>query len=908
MPLFAHIFAIAATLLMAGGVVLYDRAERQNLQSRERSEMVQELSAIRAALEGSVNSTLYLAQGMIAYVSANPGLSEAEFTAMARELMRQRSHIRNITLVRGERIAFVYPMEANRAVLGLNIFAHPVQGFSAKEALRSGNTVVGGPYDLVQGGRAFVSRTPIYVRKGGKSEYWGMASIPIDHDGIIADSGLLSSRQLKIALRGQDGSGERGDAFLGDGAIFDRPDAVKMTVTLPGGSWQLGAVMRVPSVQDVWWRYAAGLGAAGVFGVLIWALLWAFYRQKTLGAEVQNREEAWRTLTENLRETVFWTDGGCRLVYLSPSEDRLAWPERVGESWTALFSAREAAQVKAFAQAVIDGKSDSSKACFRADRGRYIQVHAGRMALPGGGYGLLGTLNDITAQIEAENQLSESRRDLAETHRIARLGGWQFDLAAQTLTLSAEYRRLHDEEDPQGPLTLPLEVFFRDFVHPQDAAVIRAAIDKAAADTENPDYHDTLEYRIVTAKGRVLNAWVHVRKKQGDPTVCVGVTQDITPLKEAQMALKASEARYRGFLEQLSDGVVVTQNGIIRYANEAMARLIGCAKSGLIGSQLTHYVSDEDKTRLMEFHRRRMNGLPSPNEYEVTMVRIDGTVRAVRNNAAMTEWDGQPAAIATVTDISERKAYENLLLLQKKQHEELLVQQSKMAAMGEMIAAIIHQFKQPMSAISLILQELPEEAAEGALTPDRLEVLTRQAMEQVEFMSKTADDFGNFFRPEKERSRFDPAQAVREVEKLLSRQLSAASIRVVYAPELFSCEVRGVCNEFKQVALNLMTNAKDAILSARRSGKLPAQETGVITVETRAQGAGMVMTVTDNGGGIPEAIIGRIFDPYFTTKEQGGTGVGLYMSKTIIESGFGGTITVENAPQGACFKITLPCA
>src|SRR5690606_28954160 len=107
-------------------------------------------------------------------------------------------------------------------------------------------------------------------------------------------------------------------------------------------------------------------------------------------------------------------------------------------------------------------------------------------------------------------------------------------------------------------------------------------------------------------------------------------------------------------------------------------------------------------TRLMEFHRRRMMGLPSPSEYELTMVRKDGTVRNVRNNAAMTEWDGQPASIATVTDISERKAYENLLLLQKKQHEELLIQQSKMAAMGEMIAAIIHQFKQPMSVISLI--------------------------------------------------------------------------------------------------------------------------------------------------------------------------------------------------------------
>lgn len=905
MPIFAHMTALLTTLLLVGATVLYDRTEERSLQSREHARVVQELSAIRASLEGAVNSTLYLAQGMIAYVSAHPELDEPAFTAMARELMRQRSHMRNITLVRGERIEYVYPEETNRVVRGLNIFTHPVQGLSAKEALRTGRTVVGGPYELVQGGRAFISRMPIYVRHASGARYWGMASIPLDYDGVIADSGILSSRDLQIALRGRDGLGENGEVFFGDAALFDRPGAVKMNVSLPQGSWQLAALSRPHAAPA--WRLTAGVALAVAVGALFWLLFRMHYRQRLLDRQAQSREQAWRTLTENLREVVFWTDAQGQLMYLSPSAHALFASARVGEVWSSLFSAPQREQAEALAREVISGEREGFRTCFKIERGRHVEVHAGRMVLPAGGFALAGTISDVTDRIEAEASLNESRQELAETQQIARLGGWQFDLRTQVLTLSAEYRRLHEEEEPSGPLSMPLALFLRNHVHPEDAATIRAAIEKAAADKTALGYRDWLEYRIITQKGRLLNAWVHVRKKENDPQVCVGVTQDITPLKEVQAALKASEARYRGFLEQLSDGVVITQSGIIRYINDAMARLIGYGKGEVIGTQVTDYVGDEDKTRLMEFHRRRMMGLPSPSEYELAMVRKDGTVRNVRNNAAMTEWDGQPASIATVTDISERKAYENLLLLQKKQHEELLIQQSKMAAMGEMIAAIIHQFKQPMSVISLILQEIPEEIAQMQDNPDRLPVLIRQALEQVEFMSKTADDFRNFFRPEKERSRFDPATAIKEVQKLLSRQLAAASIRVEYSVADDLCEVRGVCNEFKQVILNLMTNAKDAILHARQRSGQPQE--GVIRVDIGLGEDGSVaVRVEDNGGGIPEAIIDRVFEPYFTTKERQGTGVGLYMSKTIIESGFSGTIRAVNGKEGACFTLTLPCA
>jgi PAS domain S-box-containing protein len=253
--------------------------------------------------------------------------------------------------------------------------------------------------------------------------------------------------------------------------------------------------------------------------------------------------------------------------------------------------------------------------------------------------------------------------------------------------------------------------------------------------------------------------------------------------------------------------------------------------------------------------------------------------------------------------------------------ERLLVQQSRLAAMGEMIGAIAHQWRQPLNSVAAVIQDLGDAQAFGALDKPYLDRGVESAMRQIRFMSKTIDDFRNFFQPEKEKRLFDVKQAAAEVLTMLFSQLVANRIccSIVCAVHGlrftdFSGPIRacgemlllGYENEMKQVYLNLVANAKDAILEQRARGLASPEEQGMITLEFSRDGERITITVTDNGGGIPEDVLERLFEPYYTTKEQGrGTGIGLYMSKMIIEGNMGGRITARNVAAGAQFTIEV---
>ncbi len=241
--------------------------------------------------------------------------------------------------------------------------------------------------------------------------------------------------------------------------------------------------------------------------------------------------------------------------------------------------------------------------------------------------------------------------------------------------------------------------------------------------------------------------------------------------------------------------------------------------------------------------------------------------------------------------------------------EQVMIEQSKMAAMGEMIGAIAHQWRQPLNALGLYIQDMEDAYRYNELDLEYIQNTIKDSMRQINFMSKTIDDFRNFFKPSKVEQDFSVRESVDEVLQLLGPQLDSHYIREVSVEgDDGGSLVRGFKNEFEQVLVNIFSNAKDALLEQTCSGfditeaKINvtiAKEDGTIRIE-----------ICDNAGGIEEEVLGRIFEPYFTTKEQGkGTGIGLYMSKTIIEKSMNGTIEAENiqvgSRRGAKFTITL---
>jgi PAS domain S-box-containing protein len=233
-----------------------------------------------------------------------------------------------------------------------------------------------------------------------------------------------------------------------------------------------------------------------------------------------------------------------------------------------------------------------------------------------------------------------------------------------------------------------------------------------------------------------------------------------------------------------------------------------------------------------------------------------------------------------------------------REKEQMLIQQSRQAAMGEMISNIAHQWRQPLNTLALSVQEAKMMYFFGECNAEFMQENTAKSMELIQHMSQTIDDFRDYLKPDRAKTHFQVAEVVASTLLLVeaSFQHHRVSIEIVtrQAPVIF-----GYRNEFAQTLLNILNNARDAL--TEREIERPQ-----VTVTLSSEGERAVVTVTDNAGGIPEKIIDRIFDPYFTTKgPQAGTGLGLFMSKIIVEKNLGGSLTVRNTAQGAEFRIEI---
>lgn len=236
----------------------------------------------------------------------------------------------------------------------------------------------------------------------------------------------------------------------------------------------------------------------------------------------------------------------------------------------------------------------------------------------------------------------------------------------------------------------------------------------------------------------------------------------------------------------------------------------------------------------------------------------------------------------------------------QKEQEQLLIQQTRLAAMGEMIGNIAHQWRQPLNALGLILQNLKFSYEIGELDEKMIDKSVKKATMLTENMSKTIDDFRNFFRPNKAKENFKINEGITKAVELIESTFEHNNIKL--EKDFVSSEIEffGFANEFSQVILNLLTNAKDAVLENKIENPL-------IIIQTKIDDEYIYISIKDNGLGIKDEIINKIFEPYFTTKENSnGTGIGLYMSKIIVEKNMKGNLKVENTNKGAKFSIHIP--
>ncbi len=267
-----------------------------------------------------------------------------------------------------------------------------------------------------------------------------------------------------------------------------------------------------------------------------------------------------------------------------------------------------------------------------------------------------------------------------------------------------------------------------------------------------------------------------------------------------------------------------------------------------------------------------------------------------RLHEAHDELEAQSEELLKAHDELEARVAERTRELREK--DQLLIQQSRMAAMGEMINSIAHQWRQPLNSIGLIMQSLTLLQETGQLDGDNLASMEGQIMELLRHMSRTIDDFRDYFRPDREKVMFHVGRALEKTLSLVHVSFRNRNIttRVVVDEDAV---INGYQNEYSQVLLNILQNARDAFEKHQVGARM-------ITIVVGMENGRSVVTIADNAGGIPEEIIGKIFDPYFTTKgTKEGTGVGLFMSRAIIEKKMEGSLTARNTGEGAEFRIEV---
>ena len=248
-------------------------------------------------------------------------------------------------------------------------------------------------------------------------------------------------------------------------------------------------------------------------------------------------------------------------------------------------------------------------------------------------------------------------------------------------------------------------------------------------------------------------------------------------------------------------------------------------------------------------------------------------------------------------NLIEAKARENKEYQLRKVHEEMLIQQSKMALMGEMMDSVAHQWKQPLNALTLYSELIRNDFEEGNVDQTYIEKFRKDIQLQIDHMVNTLDEFRSFFRPDKEKQPFKLIDVLNSALFLAKDDILKHHI-LVKIEQQDEIVIEGFPNEFKHLILNIINNAKDAFIERDIKQRLILIR--LIKSEEKTQ-----LEIEDNAGGIPDEVIDTLFEANVTTKEEGkGTGIGLYMSQKIAQK-HQAKLWVENRKRGACFIVTF---
>lgn len=528
------------------------------------------------------------------------------------------------------------------------------------------------------------------------------------------------------------------------------------------------------------------------------------------------------------------------------------------------------------------------------------------------------TIYDVSEREAIKRALEANERNLIEAQRISKIGNWEYTYNPEGAKWSDETYNIF-ELDKSYVLNRETN---RKLIHPED---IEAHLELVQQNRINKKPHHSI-HRIITPSDKIKyveEKGYTIYDKDDKPIKVIGTIQDITEQKLIETELQISK-------NYLQEAQRIAKVGHYEYDfrsqivdwSEELSRIFGLDKENMkpdygVYRSLIHKDDIEEVDRIYNMAKEEKRGfsiiyrivtLQSEQKYleekgyfeldkNGTPVKVIGTMQDVTSNyIAKKALEESKKELAKINLDLEKRVRESIEKSREKDH--ILIQQSRHAVLGEMIGNIAHQWRQPLNEISILINDLEDAFSFGMLNKAYFDKTIDTVYHRLKYMSDTINDFSKMHTDDFKKEEFSPKQLIEKLIHFTAGSIKKDNIQIqLLTQDDFLCY--GLPNMLSHIVLNLLNNSRD-ILSERKTKKPK------IWIKLESIEDNYCIRVLDNGGGIEPEVIHKIFDPYFTTKDKKrGSGLGLYMVKSMVEKQMHGHVEVVNRRNGAEFKITL---
>jgi len=402
---------------------------------------------------------------------------------------------------------------------------------------------------------------------------------------------------------------------------------------------------------------------------------------------------------------------------------------------------------------------------------------------------------------------------------------------------------------------------------------------------ENPIVTKNGDERLIAWRNRLL------KDDEGNVTGILSSGEDITEVRRTQVQLQESEAFYRTVFASIEESIVILNENRIVDCNDVALRLFDTTKESFIGESIfdTAYEIECQDYPLDHHIAVAYRGEFTSARCTLRLHKNPNVIKIVEFSFSRFGTNDENKLVMISRDITR-----------KVEEEKLLTMHGRQAQMGEMISMIAHQWRQPLAIINAITTQMRFKAIMNGSEDDEFVDNLVKIEQQSSHLSQTISDYRDFFRPDKPKEHFNAVSLINHALKLIDHTLKNHSIHIETA-NMQNLTLFTYRNEVLQVLIVLLKNSLDAFVENKIIG-------GEITINVQPEDQYCVIDIRDNAGGIPKEILHKLFSPYFTTKHDGyGTGLGLYMSRIIIEEHCGGLIEVSSEGNSTTFTVKLPC-